>query len=117
MDKKDLQKAFGKNLKKYRLKGKRSQEQIALAGNTSTTHIGELERGERCPSLDTIFKLSKILNVTPAKLLDFDTNFYTDEESYMIVMNVLDRIPDNNRLKLARIFERFAELYEEDLKK
>jgi len=114
MGKKELQVAFGKNLKKYRIRSSRSQEQIALAGNTSTTHIGELERGDRCPSLETIFRLSAILGITPTQLLDFDTDYCTDDESYIIVRNVLDRTPNNQKLKLARIFERFAELYESD---
>jgi transcriptional regulator with XRE-family HTH domain len=114
MNKKDLQRAFGANLKKYRLRDKRSQEQIALAGNTSTTQIGELERGERCPSLETIFKLSKILNITPAQLLDFDTEVYTDSEAYIIMMNTFNSVSDESKLKLARTFERLAELYKKD---
>jgi transcriptional regulator with XRE-family HTH domain len=115
MNKKDLQRAFGANLKKYRLRNKRSQEQIALAGNTSTTQIGELERGERCPSLETIFKLSRILNITPAQLLDFDTELYTDSEAYIIMMNTFDDVPDRHKLKLARVFKTLAKAYADEL--
>jgi transcriptional regulator with XRE-family HTH domain len=115
MNKMDLQRAFGQNLKKYRLKSKRSQEQIALAGNTSPTHIGELERGERCPSLDTIFKLSKILGVTPSQLLDFDTDYYTNTEAHIIIAELLSSVPDNAKLKLACIFRTLVELYKDEI--
>jgi len=115
MDKKDIQKAFGANLKKYRLVNNKSQEEIALAESMSSTFIGELERGIRCPTIDTVFKLSKILNVTPAQLLDFDTELYTNSEAYIIMMNTFNSVPDDSKLKLARIFERFADLYKEEI--
>jgi transcriptional regulator with XRE-family HTH domain len=111
MDKKDIKKAFGANLKKYRLINDKSQEEIALAEGMSATFVSELERGIRCPTIDTVFKLSKILNVTPAQLINFDSDFYTNTEAHIIVLNVLENVPDDSKLKLARIFERLAELY------
>jgi transcriptional regulator with XRE-family HTH domain len=116
MIKKEVQKAFGNSLKKYRLLSNKSQEELAFSESMSPAYIGALERGEKCPSLDTIYKLSRSLGVSPLQLLDFDNDVYTDTEAYIIVMNVLNNVPDNNRLKLARIFEKFAELYKEDIK-
>jgi transcriptional regulator with XRE-family HTH domain len=116
MIKKEIQKAFGDSLKKYRLLSNKSQEELAFSESMSPAYIGALERGEKCPSLDTIYKLSKSLNISPLQLLDFDTEAYTDSEAYIIMMNTFNSVPDESKLKLARIFERFAEIFEDECK-
>ena len=116
MDKTDIKRAFGNNLKKYRLSAKMSQEDIALAENMSPTYISELERGEKCPSLDTIFKLGKALNVSPSMLVLFETGEHTETEVIAIVSNALKEVPSEHKIKLARVFEILAKVYNADFK-
>lgn len=52
---------FSKNLKKYRLKKKLSQEKLAELCLFNRTYISSLERGIRTPSLKSIEIISKIL--------------------------------------------------------
>ena len=52
---------FSKNLKKYRLKKKLSQEKLAELCSFKRTYISSLERGIRTPSLKSIEIISKIL--------------------------------------------------------
>jgi transcriptional regulator with XRE-family HTH domain len=116
MNKEDVKKAFGNNLKKYRTLAKKSQEDIALHENMSPTYISELERGEKCPSLDTIFKLGNALNVSPSMLVLFETESHVDSESFAIVKNALSNVPDEHKLKLAHVFEILAKVYNADFK-
>ena len=49
---------FGKNLRKYRLEKKLSQEKLAEIAGLHRTYISDIERGKRSISLDNIGKLS-----------------------------------------------------------
>jgi len=61
--------AFGHVLKKHRMVKGFSQEQLALYCDLDRTYIGMLERGQRQPSITTIFKLSEQLGVPPHKII------------------------------------------------
>ena len=63
---------FGKNVKKYRLKSKLSQEKLGELTGLHRTFISDIERGLRSISLNNIDKLSKALNVEIYKLFIFE---------------------------------------------
>jgi transcriptional regulator with XRE-family HTH domain len=46
-----------------------SQEELAARAGYHRTYIGQLERGEKSPSLRTLFNLSSTLQVTPSVLI------------------------------------------------
>lgn len=62
---------FGKRLRSIR--GKRSRASIAEAAKISSGYLGELERGEKWPSLDIIVELGKALLVSPSALFEFES--------------------------------------------
>lgn len=61
--------AFGHVLRSIRLSQSISQEALAFEGGYHRTYIGQLERGEKSPSLRTIFDLAKALNTTPTEII------------------------------------------------
>jgi transcriptional regulator with XRE-family HTH domain len=61
--------AFGVILKKIRHKENISQSQLALDSELDRTFISLLERGKRQPSLSSVFKISKALNVEPDEMI------------------------------------------------
>ncbi len=63
---------FGKNVKKYRIKSKLSQEKLGELTGLHRTYISDIERGLRSISLNNIEKLSKALNVEIYKLFIFE---------------------------------------------
>lgn len=68
MDFSDFLRGFGTNLRRARwLKGL-TQEQVAARG-ISHRYYAELERGQRNPTLRTVFDLAAILGVTVADLV------------------------------------------------
>ena len=56
-------KEFGRALKKVRLKKNLTQEGLSLQAEIARVYISELEYGKKVPSIETIFKLSKALNI------------------------------------------------------
>jgi transcriptional regulator with XRE-family HTH domain len=63
-------KAFGRALKKVRLKKNLTQEDLSLQAEIARVYISELEYGKKVPFIETIFKLSKALNIKCSKLID-----------------------------------------------
>lgn len=47
-----------------------SQEHLALEADIDRAHISKLEQGVFQPTLATVFELAKVLEYTPAELVD-----------------------------------------------
>ena len=67
--------AFGIALKKIRLKKKLTQEELSLQADLARAYVSELEFGKKTALIETVFKLSKALNIKCSKLMDL-----TEEE-------------------------------------
>jgi transcriptional regulator with XRE-family HTH domain len=68
-------KAFGRALKKIRVRKKLTQENLSLQADLARVYISELEYGKKTPSIETVFKISKALNIKCSRLMDL-----TEEE-------------------------------------
>lgn len=60
---------IGKNIRKYRLKKKLRQEDLAEKTGLTTNYIGMVERGEKIPSLETFIKILNALEVSSDMIL------------------------------------------------
>ena len=56
-------KIFGERLRCLRVQAGLSQEVLAERAGIHTTYVGQLERGEKNPTVDTVMKLSHGLDV------------------------------------------------------
>jgi transcriptional regulator with XRE-family HTH domain len=61
--------AFGRVLRQIRTERSLSQEELGFKSGYHRTYIGLLERGEKSPSLRTLFNLAATLNVSPSTLV------------------------------------------------
>ncbi|MBR5177706.1 MAG: helix-turn-helix transcriptional regulator [Lachnospiraceae bacterium] len=61
---------LGQRLKNYRLHKGLSQEKLAELANCHPTYIGQLERGEKNATIESILKLSSALNISLSDLFD-----------------------------------------------
>jgi len=62
--------AFGIVLRELRITNNISQEKLAEYCDLDRTYISLLERGKRQPSITTIFKLAKALELSPSALIE-----------------------------------------------
>ena len=62
--------AFGRVLRQLRQSRRLSQEALGFESGYHRTYIGLLERGEKSPSLRTVFCLAKALKTRPAEMVE-----------------------------------------------
>ena len=61
--------AFGKAVRKFRLREKLSQEKLAALAGLHRNYMGTLERGEENVSLKSICRICRALNITLRQLV------------------------------------------------
>ena len=64
-----VERAFGEVMRATREEIGMSQMGLHLRTGLDRTFISDLERGVQCPSLRTIFRVAKGLNLTPSNLI------------------------------------------------
>lgn len=60
---------LGERIKKERLNKKLTQEKLAEMANLSVSFLGQIERGDRKPSLETVVNISNVLDISVDILL------------------------------------------------
>ena len=68
-DFRQLPKRLGNALREMRLKAELSQMALAEKADLTLNYVGEVERGEKLASLETVVRLARALGVTGAELL------------------------------------------------
>lgn len=74
----DLAKVIGQRIRNYRTKMGLSQEKLAELSDCHPTYIGQLERGEKNATLESIYKVTEALGVSLSELF---ANISTENSS------------------------------------
>ncbi|MBU5673934.1 helix-turn-helix domain-containing protein [Paenibacillus brevis] len=104
--------ALGKRLREERHKMNWTQEKLAEKVEVSDAYIGQIERGERSLSLDTLVKLANQLGVTVDYLLHDSIAISDDQFMNQIRQIMLDRTTKEKQLALDILKMMFAHLDE-----
>ncbi|MCM1328135.1 MAG: helix-turn-helix domain-containing protein [Ruminococcus sp.] len=102
----ELSYMVGARIREYRTQTKISQENLALTSNVHPDFLGKLERGERCPSIDTLYKLCCGLKITMPQLLDFDSDTaHTNAEAQSRIAAALEGLTADEAVQIAEFVE------------
>ncbi len=113
MDRNQLTKIIGANIRKYRLKIDVSQESLSLSAGINPAYVGRLERGEKCPTIDTIYKICQALNISMSEILNFENDKYSaNTDAKLRIEKVLNSLSDEQQIKIAEIVETIADIKE-----
>ena len=66
----DIAKAVGQRIRNYRTQKGLSQEKLAELSGCHPTYIGQLERGEKNATLESIERITSALDITLSKLFE-----------------------------------------------
>ena len=87
---------FGKRIREERLKLGLTQGRLAEDVNLSTAYIGQIERGERTPTLENIVAIANRLGVTVDYLLSDSVNS-NGENELKIWLQLMDGRSDREK--------------------
>lgn len=92
---------MGKQIRKRRLEKNWRQEDLAERTDLTATYISLIERGKKCPTLETFVIIANTLNVSADELLAADVN-----NGYVMRMSqYLDKISELNLQKQKQLLE------------
>lgn len=102
-------KLLGKQIKEIRKKSNYTQEQLAEAIGIDITTLSGIESGRHFPSLVTLEKIAKILNVALITLFDFSNHISVDEMKTSITDNIDLLSDDDIKLVYKLLMKKYGE--------
>ncbi len=66
----EISTAFGRVVRQLRLDAGLTQEQLGLEADLRRTFVSVLELGQQQPTITTIFKISKALNISMQRIME-----------------------------------------------
>lgn len=103
-------KCLGNRIREERILNKMTQAGLAEKADISTNFLGQIERGEKIPSLETTVKISNSLNVTIDSLIK-DVNLLDDKLITSELLLALSKISSNEKALLLNIIKCFNHTY------
>ena len=103
MDKNIDYAALGKRIKNKRVEKKLTQEQLGEMCELSAAHIGHIERGTRILSVEVLFRIAQVLNVSVDYLLFDSVENDNILSSIAPILKDSDKNKVNNFLKTVRV--------------
>lgn len=102
----------GRRIRNYRIQQHMSQEVLAEKCGLHPTYIGQLERGEKNATIESIEKIAGGLSISLSRLFE---NIGSENDGGNIPLEayrILQERPENEQKKLIRILQLSADLLE-----
>lgn len=109
----DISKELGMKIRYYRKEKEITQEKLAELCGFHPTYIGQLERGEKNASIETLYRVSRGLNISMCSLLDeIECSFDRQDELNvpLSIYHQLLSIPPRNQERVYKIIQEILEL-------
>lgn len=72
---------IGERIRKFRTEQKLSQEKLAFLFELHPAYIGKVERVEKCPTIETLYKIANGLKISLQEMFDFDSATDIEEKN------------------------------------
>ena len=103
MQKKKITMATAARIRHFRQKNALSQEALALRANLNPAYFGQIERGVKCPTIDTLYKIACALDISLSELLRFEDDEPQLEDNEEKLNALLAQIPQGKEPQLLRL--------------
>lgn len=108
--KKEITEAVGARIKYLRRMKEISQEELALKAGINPAYLGQVERGLKCPTVDTLYKIAKAMEISPAEFLRSEELSDFSEKQTKQLQTLLSRVPAEKRNQLMQVLEQMVDL-------
>lgn len=109
----DMTEEIGLRIRKYRKELKLTQEALSKKCGLHSTYIGQIERGEKNPSIESIFKICKALSLNITTLFEKIGDFEDGEEEDRIpaqIYNLAEALPKEQQVQILVIMKEIINL-------
>lgn len=100
----------GRRIRNYRIQQHMSQEVLAEKCGLHPTYIGQLERGEKNATLESIEKIAGGLSISLSRLFENIGSENDSENIPLEAYRILQERPENEQKKLIQILQLSADL-------
>ena len=108
-DRETISYKIGERIHDFRVQRKMSQEELALASEIHPAYLGRLERGEKCPTVDTLYKVSQGLKIPLSELLNITAEINPSHtEAVQRIETALDGLSEKDAVDIAEIVEKIV---------
>ncbi len=98
---------IGQRIYKFRTLKNLSQEALALESEIHPAYLGRVERGEKCPTVETLYKISKGLKIPLSELLDISSEVKpTNTEAMHRIQTAMQCLSEEEAVEIAEIVEK-----------
>lgn len=110
MQKQEIMQATADRIRHLRKQREISQEELALRAGINTVYYGQIERGQKCPTVDTLYKIATGLEVPLPDLLRFDAVPPAYEDMNAYIEQLIRRIPPHKVTQVIKVLEAAVDL-------
>ena len=107
-----IRKLFGHNIRTLRNSAGLSQEELAFKASISTNHLGQIERGLKCPTIETAAQIANALGLPLAELFEFQKEMphkeYTIDNKISAQLSSFTPNQQEEVLKILKSLQNFA---------
>lgn len=102
----DIVQVVGERIRSFRKERGLSQEELAHQASLHSTYIGQLERGEKNATIESLFKVTNALGITLAELFN---NTHSGQKANSIeitqIINILEKMPTKDQRRVLALIE------------
>jgi len=96
----------GMRIHDFRVMKCMSQEALAFESDIHPAYLSQVERGEKCPTVETISKICRGLKIPMSQLMDFSVEPEpTSDEAFQRIKTALSKVPADKAVAIAQIVE------------
>ena len=102
---------IGERIRMFRTEQKLSQEELAFASELHPAYIGKVERGDKCPTIETLYKIANGLKLPLHTLLDITSGTEVKEsDAFYRIQKAMDGLSADEMIQVAQIVEQITSL-------
>lgn len=108
----ELSSEIGKRIRGYRTRLKLSQEELAEKCRLHPTYIGQLERGEKNATIESVSKVAEGLKIPLSTLFEnIEQTAFTEKTVAGEAYDLIQTLPTDSQEKILGIIKAILEIY------
>lgn len=108
--KKGITVAVARRIRYLRKNRGMSQEEVALRAELNPAYFGQVERGLKCPTIDTLYKIAKAMDISLSELVRTDDSM--DDTAFLeAIQQVFLCVPIEKREQVLKVLNEMIRLF------